>query len=148
MRCVLPLFALVSLAFAPAPVYRPKRDTTQADLKAIQGTWCRTSLYIGGKRDTEIPGQIRIAITGTHLQFPTPDDAWTIALDAKKSPKLFDYRGATPHTKDIIFRGIYRLEGDTLTICCNKGAQEKDRPTKFESSGETVWLQVFERVKP
>jgi uncharacterized protein (TIGR03067 family) len=146
MRCVLPVFALLSLAFAPAPF--PKPDSTKHDLNKLQGTWTRVSLTIGGRRHDEGLDGTTIVITGTRLQFPTPHDAWMISLNAKKSPKLFDYTGATPTVKDFVFRGIYRLEGDTLTICCNQGKEDKNRPTKFESAGGHVWLQVFKRKRP
>ena len=48
MRCVLPLFVLVSLAFAPLPVPKAKTDTGIKDLKALQGTWHRVSVHVGG----------------------------------------------------------------------------------------------------
>jgi uncharacterized protein (TIGR03067 family) len=44
------------------------------------------------------------------------------------------------------FRGIYKLEGDTLTICMRHGAEE--RPTEFKSEeGSRAYLYVFRRVK-
>jgi uncharacterized protein (TIGR03067 family) len=143
-RLLLPLVTL-SLAFAPAPFPRP--DSPKDDLKKMQGTWERVALTIGGAAHPEAPGQITIVITGTHLQFPSPQDAWTITLDAGKKPRHFDYRGAAPPVQKITFRGIYRLEGDTLTICCVESARGEDRPTKFESLGGQVWLQVYKRKK-
>jgi uncharacterized protein (TIGR03067 family) len=148
MRRFLPLLVLLSLAFAPAPLPKPDRRAGCADLKAMQGTWYRTSVIANGIEHERTPGGTKIVITDTHLQFPSPLDAWTITLDAKKSPKHFDYVGNSHYTNDTIFRGIYRLEGDTLILCCNKGPRVEDRPTKFESSKDSVWIQVFKRKQP
>src|SRR3954467_13960207 len=49
MRCILPLIVLLSLGFAPAPVPKAKPDTTVQDLKALQGTWHRSSMRVGGR---------------------------------------------------------------------------------------------------
>src|SRR5262249_36573297 len=64
-------------------------------------------------------------------------------LHPERYPKWFDYSGdippfdprGLPSNADTVFRGIYRLEGDTLTICSIYNGREKDRPTRFESTG-------------
>jgi uncharacterized protein (TIGR03067 family) len=143
---MLPLAALVSLGFAPAPVPKPiKPDANKDDLKKLQGAWVRVHLTINGK-----PRQANCTITirGDRLQFPVPSDAWLIHLDPSKKPKVFDYKGATPSVKDIDYRGVYRIEGDTLTICMRQGGAEKDRPHDFDANKQGLWLQVFKRKKP
>src|ERR1700733_13562766 len=91
MRRVLPLIAVLSLSFAPAPFPKPaKPESSKEDLKKMQGTWTRVSVTIQGQKVEERPGTIAIVITGTHLQFPDPLDGWTITVDAKKRPKVFD----------------------------------------------------------
>jgi uncharacterized protein (TIGR03067 family) len=125
------------------------------DLEVIQGTWFRTSFTIGGVVQEESPDEGKIIIRGTHLQFPTPEDSWTIALDPTKTPKWFDYQGNIPRLNydllssnaDVINRGIYRLEGDTLTICTVPGGGKQYRPKNFESKGGTVHLQIYKRQK-
>jgi uncharacterized protein (TIGR03067 family) len=147
MQRILTLLIALCLGFTPSPAAGPKSDR-HSDLEKMQGTWYRTHLAIAGEIQDEKPGECKIEIKSTHLQFPTPEDSWTITLDPKRDPKWFDYRGNKAPNTSAIHRGIYRLEGDTLTICSVRNGDEKDRPTKFESTGGAVWLQVYKRQRP
>src|SRR5262249_16818397 len=143
--------AVLSLGFAPAPLPRP--NSTKEDMKKLQGGWVRVQLTIAGRPTSDGPNGCPITITGDRLQFPSAADAWTITLDARKKPKWIDYTGATPSMKGTFFRGIYRIEGDTLTICVRQKATEKDRPTDFSpgkpsKGGFEHWIQVYKRKKP
>jgi len=43
---------------------------------------------------------------------------------------------------------IYRLDGDRLSICLDKGGQAKKRPTEFKTTaGDGFVLIVLERAK-
>ena len=61
--------------------------------------------------------------------------------DAKQSPPTIDIGAGGGQ-----YRGIYKVEGDTLTLCVVNG--DRERPKTFESTAEkrtTIW--VFKRVK-
>jgi uncharacterized protein (TIGR03067 family) len=146
----LPLLALavLMLGFAPAPFPRSdRRKSNQSDLERCQGTWVRVQLHIDGQPRNEGPNGTTITITSNRLQFPVASDAWFISLDETKRPRQITYRGATDTVRRHVFRGVYRLEGDTLTICCRDG-EEKDRPLDLSATGQGIWLQVFKRRKP
>jgi uncharacterized protein (TIGR03067 family) len=144
---ILPLLVALCLGFTPSLAAGPPKPGP-SDLEKMQGTWYRTRLIVAGEDQDETPGEVKIEIKGTHLQFPTPEDCWTISLDPKHDPKWIDRRGNKRPNTDTIYRGIYRLEDDTLTICSVRNGDEKDRPTKFESTGGAMWLQVFKRKRP
>jgi uncharacterized protein (TIGR03067 family) len=144
--CRSPLFlaaAVLSLAFAPAPFPRPgKRDTNDSDLKKLQGAWVRARLTMNGRSNAD---STPITITGQRMQFPVPSDAWTLTLDVTKKPKTIDARQIGNGRN--VFWGIYRLEGDTLTICWRHNVTEDQRPTTFDESAAGVWFQVYKRQK-
>jgi uncharacterized protein (TIGR03067 family) len=144
MRRPLLLAAVLSLAFAPAP--RPKLNASKDDLAKMQGQWVRTSLTINGKKHDE-PQGCAVTIKGDVLAFPSPDDAWKLTIDATKKPKWIDSRRVKPAGSIGPFWGVYRLEGDTLTICWREDANVTDRPADFDPSQRHVWLQVFQRKK-
>ena len=50
--------------------------------------------------------------------------------DAKKSPAEIDITEGRAGGKDMIIKGIYKIDGETLTLCMSPLGE---RPTKFES---------------
>jgi uncharacterized protein (TIGR03067 family) len=71
-------------------------------------------------------------------------DEGTYKVDAKKNPGEIDI---VPPKESSTHVGIYKIEGDTLTIClADKNSTE--RPTKFESpDGSDIFLVTLKRVK-
>jgi uncharacterized protein (TIGR03067 family) len=137
------------LAFAPAPLPKPPPpDPNKADLKAMQGKWTRTLLIVDGRTTRKLRGaEVTATIKGDRMVY-SARDVWELTLDAKASPKRIDSKGAVPNVGNYLFLGVYRLEGDKLTICCREAQGGKGkRPADFDPAQRGVWLQVFERIK-
>ena len=131
------------LAALPLQASDKKRATDNASLKKMQGSWkIKLASYAGG--DAAFGPNSRFTIKGntlTMLLFILDEQrkfVYTMKVDASKTPKQVDlvFKGKTRT------RGIYKIEGDTFTICL-----AKTQPTKFESKrGGKATLWVLERA--
>ena len=116
------------------------------DHDKIQGTWKIDKAQMGGM---DMPADMR---DNTKIEFKGDkvivrrsdrDDPAEFKVDSTKSPKTID---VTPKKEgEKTHAGIYKLDGDTLTICIN---HDETRPTKFESpEGTQTMLLVLKRDK-
>ena len=70
----------------------------------------------------------------------------SMKVDPNKSPAHIDFTYEDGPAKGTTLKGIYKIEGDTLTICY--GGFGKDRPTEFASKpGSGTILIVQKRAK-
>src|SRR4051812_46051101 len=105
------LFRAAGALAAPVPLPKPpKPDDAKADLKAMQGTWARTTLLIDNRDSKPAGALVTMTITDRRMVF-SPSDTWTLSLDAKSNPKKIDAEAAMGATA---FFGVYKLEKDKL----------------------------------
>jgi uncharacterized protein (TIGR03067 family) len=139
----LPLLACFASA-APALKDPPPKNPP------LVGEWLRTGHMQAGKP---------VGPDGSpHHQVFTEDGKWMYwygmrpanptqmdyTADPKKSPATFEISNQRGGAAS--YRGIYKIDGDTLTLCMVNGAG--DLPKTFESSADqptTIW--IFTRVK-
>jgi uncharacterized protein (TIGR03067 family) len=139
-------FLMVPVAAMAAPALK---DRPPKEPPSIVGEWVRVG-------HTEAGTAVRPDPQPHHQVFKA-DGTWEYSYGSGASPGGMSYvtdPKQDPPTIDIrmqagpaSWRGIYKVEGDTLTLCLVKG--DGDRPKKFESSPDlptTVW--VFKRVRP
>ena len=114
-----------------------------------QGAWIVVSAERDGKPSAEVAGH-RLTFSG---------DAFTIQLEGRtlyrgtysvesgRKPVQIDFRHAEGGIKGKTWKGIYRLEGETLRICDNAPNMAKPRPTQFSTKpGSGVICIVFKRA--
>jgi uncharacterized protein (TIGR03067 family) len=134
----------------PEPAGDAKRPLVERELARFQGTWQLVSAEADGvKAPWDWTDKIRVVIKGSRhaVMFGDKEVAHSIpfAIDPTTTPKsVVDTLEAGPDVGEQI-KGIYNLEGDTLTSCVARTGEE--RPTGFASKpGTGHTLRVFGRV--
>jgi RNA polymerase sigma-70 factor (ECF subfamily) len=153
--------ALGSLIFfcllgADEPTKEAKKE-----LELLQGDWVQVWSEVRGKRHTSM----------SEVSLTIKEDQWivklkngmskvegdsvvktkdgieitsTIKIDPSQDPKAIDLK-TTTGGKEKITLNIYKLDGDTLTVC--KTVNGKERPTEFKTTKEEGLLAEYKRVK-
>jgi uncharacterized protein (TIGR03067 family) len=150
---VIPLLTAIVL-LTPGDDPQPKLSPeAQKELKKLEGKW-KVQKMAGkgmeielGKNDPELIGEFK----GTKWIFGTVEKgvekAEIISIDTKTDPKCMDLKTLEKPRGDAIDEAIYKLDGDTLTICLYQG-KGKQRPTGFDiPKDEGTVLVVLKRVK-
>ncbi len=122
------------------------------DEDRLQGTWKVASIENDGKKlDPKTFAEWKLVVAGnkmTALDGKEVMDDHVFHLDAAAKPPAIDLTLLTGAKKDQTMQGIYRLEGDTLTVCVNEPGK-KERPKEFGApAGGSFMLLVFQRAKP
>jgi RNA polymerase sigma factor (sigma-70 family) len=132
------------LALADKPPLAGKAETPKDEQK-ILGTWTMVSGEEGGQKAP--PERLQDA-TATFAEggkmtakLGEREQEFTYKLNPAKKPKEFSVTNDQGQT----LLGIYRLDGDTLTVCFDRSGE---RPTEFASKeGTSVVLEVLKREK-
>ena len=136
------------LALAVAVAAPAAKDPPRKDPPTIVGEWAGEKAEAGSMPLPVPPGGITMefAADGKVVirEGAKPPVTGEYTADPKKAPAEIDL---TPSAKgkDITLVGIYKVEGDTLTLCLGVGGK---RPNTFESpAGSQVILLTFKRAK-
>jgi uncharacterized protein (TIGR03067 family) len=119
----------------------------------LEGTWLCTSSEMGGKKfPADVLEKIRMTleIRGDKYKLSImgrAQEEGTFKTDPKKDPKTIDLMVTSGQDKSKTHLGIYRLDGDTLSVSLSRpGAEE--RPSAFRSEqGSYVKVYVLKRQK-
>lgn len=126
--------------------------SSEATQNELQGTWTATKAEQDGKSDTAVVGH-RLSFTGNRFQIQSKDSkslySGTVQVDASAKPAAIDFEHTDGELKGKEWKGIYALDGDTLTTCDNAPNLEKGRPAAFEAKGGSGYVLItFKREKP
>lgn len=131
------MFATALLvASLAAPVPKEKADA----LKALTVEWVVTREEAFGKASESYIGDV-LAFDGdalTHTVGETPLK-YTVQLSPKAVPPRLDWRLAS-EDKGASYHGIYKLDGDQLTVCVTSRfkAADDDRPMEFRTQASRI----------
>ncbi len=130
-----------------------QKDSVKKELARLEGTWKYVKVEapdkiaetIGKASVVEFRGNKTIH-TITLSTGKKEVTRATITIDPEKKPKTIDVTPLDGPQKGKTFQGIYKLDGDTLTI--HAGDQPGDRPTNFKyKAGKAQTLSTLKRVK-
>jgi uncharacterized protein (TIGR03067 family) len=123
---------------APAP--KDDKD----DLKKFEGDWVFTSWEFGGQTlPAEFRDSAKWSVKGDKYTFEMNEqkEEGTIKLDPAKKPATIDFAITAGNDKGKDQPGIYKVDGDTITICLARPGG-KERPTDFKSTEENGFILV------
>ena len=120
--------------------------------KNVQGSWTATKAERDGKAADDVVGH-RLSFTGNRFQIRSKDGKplyeGTFRVDASAKPAAIDFEHTEGALKGKAWKGIYALDGDTLTMCDNAPNLDKGRPAAFEAkTGSGHIVITFKRAKP
>jgi uncharacterized protein (TIGR03067 family) len=146
-------FAILTVALLVRPDVQavtdrpPKKDPVKDDLKKLQGEWVVVSYFQNGVDHSGTLAQAMFrTISGNQWTTRTNNSSiqYTFQIDPTKKPRAIDIQMAGNQGNGQPMLCIYKVEGDTLTLCQAQPGQE--RPTKFLSpSGSNLILTVARR---
>jgi RNA polymerase sigma factor (sigma-70 family) len=136
-----------------------ERRQKETDKAKLQGRWEIVSIAEQGlvfkKKDN--PDELKdidledVVIKGDRLQPTKADDinsCWhgRFTLDDSRDPKQITLRKKGPDG-DVIYRGIYSIEGDVFQMCINTDDTDVSRPEEFVTKkGSRVAMITFKKV--
>jgi uncharacterized protein (TIGR03067 family) len=136
---------LVSIAFLAVD------DAKKDDAEALKGKWVAVSIKQGGMAvPDEVVKTFKFSFDGKEYVNSAigQSEEGGYKLDSTKSPKTIDFDIKTGNDKGKKQLGVYKLDGDKLTIVAAT-AGETERPKSTEpAADDPVLLVVLEREKP
>ena len=102
-----------------------------------QGNWVATKAERDGASAADLVGH-RLSLSGNRFEIRSKDGtsiyAGTFRVDPGARPSAISFAHTAGELKGKAWKGIYKLEGDRLTVCDNAVDLDKPRPKTFEAA--------------
>ncbi len=148
--------ALLFASMAIAAGEETDRETTvKKELKKLEGTWEVVSVESNGRKgaEGELTGLAYVFEANGKWKLQKDGESQaegTFTIDPTKNPPTIDYKivsSISEESKGKTSLGIYKLDGDKLTVC-RTWPDNDQRPAEFAASAESKCiLTEFNRKK-
>jgi uncharacterized protein (TIGR03067 family) len=143
------VMCMLFLGTGLVPAFAQPAEVAQ---KQLQGTWVATRAERDGKAAEDVVGH-RLSLSGNRFRIRSSDGkplyAGTFRLDPGAKPAAFDFEHTEGALKGKVWKGVYALDGDTLTTCDNGPDPDRGRPAAFEAAAGSGYILItFRRAEP
>src|SRR5262245_21324225 len=134
-------FLVLATLTTPATADEAKQKAIAAELQKLDGTWQPVFMVYDGEPITEGLAEDEVTFKDGRVTVTRNGKVFAECIstvDPEKSPKTVDELRVSGPLKGTTCYGIYKLEGDTFTVCYAFAANS--RPGVFESKKDSGML--------
>jgi uncharacterized protein (TIGR03067 family) len=143
------LVAALSLGCDAGSLPESKASQVDTGLAEIQGNWVVISYKVRAQFGGALTGDAsRVQIKGRRVVFLRDDsveEEWRIRVDSERRPSAID---VDARENDRTHPGVYRLNGDTLTIRVEMADHQRPKTVEKDGCGVVNLYLVLRRQKP
>jgi uncharacterized protein (TIGR03067 family) len=123
---------------------QPKKAEVKNPADELQGGWSMVLLFVSGEEtplEQAKSGELDVEDNVYRSKLGATVETSTLKIDATKNPKEIDFTYTSGFSKGKTVKGIYKIDGDDLTICRGLGP-ETNRPDEFAAPTDSSLLLV------
>ncbi len=132
-----------------------KPAKAKAEAGPLEGTWAAVAYEQRGQRaDAKVVDSMKVVFAGVRMTIYHDEKvigAYTFRVEATAKPAVLVLTRADGPEEGRVYRGIYRREGERLTLCLNSqagGPPPRAFQARADKPGPPVELVELRRVRP